>query len=135
MASLKILDDDYVSMWYHPEPRILHHQFHKYVWGETFREALNRGVSLFIEHGASKWLSDDRANAALSQADTDWAMNDWFPRVLKAGWKYWGIVLPENVIGQINMKRFIAAYSARGVTTQVFSDPVAAMSWLEKQGQ
>jgi hypothetical protein len=135
VSKLTILDDDYVSMWYHPEARVVHHKFHKYVWGAALRDALNRGVSVFIEHGASKWLSDDRASGALSKADTEWAMNDWFPRVLKAGWKHWGIVLPENAVGEINIQRFAAAYSARGVTTQVFSDPGAAMSWLEKQGR
>lgn len=126
------MDNEFVSMWFHSDKRILHHEFHKYLWGDTFREALNKGLEVFLQHGANKWLSDDRKNAALSQADTDWAMNDWFPRVLKAGWKYWAIVLPDNVIGQMNMKRFISNYSKQGIAVRVFNDPAAAMTWLEK---
>jgi hypothetical protein len=135
VTKLEILDNEDVGMWCHPESRILHHKFRRYVWGATLREALNRGATVFIEHGASKWLSDDRSNGALSKADTEWAMNDWFPRVQKAGWKYWAIVLPDNAVGEKNMQRFVAAYSELGVTAQVFGDPVAAMAWLEKQGR
>ena len=132
MSKITILDNEFVSMWYHPELRILHHKFHKYLWGEAFREALNKGVEIFEEHQACKWLSDDRLNASLSMEDTNWAMTQWFPRVRKAGWKYWAIVLPENIIGQMNMKRFIADYSAQGVAVQVFGDPDEAMTWLQE---
>src|SRR5882757_9151645 len=107
-STITVIDNEFVSMWFYIDKGILHHEFHKYLWGDTFREALNKGVEVFQHHHASKWLSDDRKNAALSQADTEWAIENWFPRVLKAGWKYWALVLPENVIGQMNMKRFIA---------------------------
>jgi hypothetical protein len=129
---IQVLDSDSVNMQYHEESGILEHRFQKHVWGATFRDALNKGLEALKQHGGTKWLSDDRANAALSQDDTDWAMNDWFPRVQKAGWKYWAIVLPEHVIGQMNMKRFIATYSAKGVVVRVFDNPLAAMVWLKK---
>jgi hypothetical protein len=126
-----VIDSDAVHMQYHPERGILEHRFLQHVWGATFREALDTGLAVLQKHGGTKWLSDDRANVAVPQDDTDWAMNDWFPRVKKAGWKYWAIVLPEHIVGQMNMKRFIGAYSQKGVTTRVFDDPGAAMTWLE----
>jgi hypothetical protein len=129
---IDVLENESVSMQYHEDTGILEHQFHKHVWGATFRDALDKGLAVLQQHRGTKWLSDDRANAALPQADTDWALNDWFPRVKKAGWKYWAIVLPEHVIGQMNMKRFIATYSAKGVMARVFDNPQAAMAWLKK---
>jgi hypothetical protein len=129
--SIVVLENDCVTMRYHEDSGILEHRFHKHMWGAKFREALDKGLEVLKAHGGSKWLSDDRCNAALPQDDTNWALNDWFPRVMKAGWKYWAIVLPEHVIGQMNMKRFIATYSAKGVTTRIFDDPVAAMEWLK----
>ncbi len=127
-----VIDNDSVTMQYHVESGILEHRFHKHVWGATFREALDRGVRVLGERGGTKWLSDDRANAAVPQEDTDWALQDWFPRAQRAGWKYWAIVLPEHVIGQMNMKRFISTYSQKGVVARVFDNPVAAMIWLKK---
>ena len=130
--STLVLDNEFVTMQYHDEAGILEHRFHKHVWGTAFREALDKGLEVLKQHGGTKWLSDDRSNASLPQDDTDWALNDWFPRVQKAGWKYWAIVLPEHVIGQMNMKRFIATYSAKGVVAAVFDNPVSAMAWLKK---
>jgi len=129
-----VLENDVVRLWYHPEERIVHHQFLKFIWGKQFREVLNEGLKVFEHEGATKWLSDDRENSALSKDDTEWAMTDWFPRVAKAGWKHWSIVLPRNVIGQMNMTRFIAAYSARGLVVNVFEEPAAALDWLERAG-
>jgi hypothetical protein len=129
---LTVIENDFVTMRYHEDSGILEHQFHKHMWGETFRDALNKGVEALQKYGGSKWLSDDRANAALPQEDTDWGLNEWFPRAQKAGWKYWAIVLPEHVIGQMNMKRIISTYAAKGVVTRIFDNPAAAMAWLKK---
>lgn len=41
--------------------------------------------------------------------------------------------MPEAIIGQMNMKRFIKMYSDRGVTVRAFTDPDEALKWLESQ--
>lgn len=133
MAITTILENDYLTVWYHNESRIVHHQFNKFVYGDRFREGLNTGVSLLKKHACHKWLSDDRKNSALSPEDVEWCMTDFFPRAIKAGWKYWAIIMPQKVIGQLNMKRFIETYSDMGLTVKVFSDPDKAMSWLDSQ--
>ena len=128
-----ILDNEYATLLYHPETKIVHHQFHKPIGGQAFRDVLNKGLEVFQEFGAQKWLSDDRANSALSPEDGEWGTNNWNPRVIAAGWKYWAIVMPAKVIGQMNMQYFIKVNSELGVTARVFSDPDEAMRWLEAQ--
>jgi hypothetical protein len=59
-------------------------------------------------------------------------MNTWSPRVLKAGWKQWAVVLPQKVLGQMNMQRFIDMYKERGLEVRAFTDPAPALAWLEK---
>lgn len=127
------LDTNYATLWYHDDEKIVHHKFHKFIYGQQFRDVLENGLKIFKEEGASKWLSDDRENSALPAEDGAWAMNDWSPRVLDAGWKYWAIVLPEKNIGQMNMQQFIDSYSPLGLTVRVFSDPDEALKWLESQ--
>jgi hypothetical protein len=128
-----ILDNEYVTVWYHPEKKIVHHEFHKFVYGKAFRDALNAGAEAMQHYGAEKWLSDDRQNSALPQKDLEWGRSDWFPRVRAAGWKYWAIVQPENVLGQMNMEREARVNVDKGVTTALFRDPDEAMAWLERQ--
>lgn len=70
-------------------------------------------------------------NGALPPTDLEWADKVWFPQTVKAGWKYWALVLPEEVIGQMNIKRHIKLYKDRGITVEVFRDPDEAIRWLE----
>lgn len=126
-----VLENKTATLVYHPEQRIVHHTFHQFVFGEAFRAILTTGAELMEKHRATKWLSDDRGNSALSEADADWAVKTWQPRVMKAGWKYWAVVLPARVVGQMNMQRWLKLYSDQGITAQVFSEPTAALAWLE----
>lgn len=127
-----LLDSEHATVWYHPDGRIVHHKFHKPLSGAAFRSVLETGAAMFEKHGATKWLSDDRANGALHPDDSAWAMNEWSPRVVKAGWKQWAIVMPEQVLGKLNMKRFINMYSELGVAVQTFEEPDAALEWLRR---
>jgi hypothetical protein len=131
MPAIKIIEDPNISMWYHPESKILHHQTHQFFCGKPFRDALNKGVEVFQKYGAQKWLSDDRETPALSKEDLEWGDKDWFPRVAQCGWKYWAIVMPEKVVGQLTMKRLADTYNSRGVVTKIFSSPDEAQKWLE----
>jgi len=133
MTPETILQDEYATLLYHPDTKIVHHQFHKFVHDETFRAPLIKGMELMKKHGVAKWLSDDRGNAALGAADTEWAQTVWFPGVKAAGWKHWAVVMPEKVVGQLNMKQWVTQYQALGINSQVFSDPAAAMTWLVAQ--
>lgn len=130
MGRVPVLENDSVSLWRYEESRIVHHEFHGHIWGEHFRQTLELGARVFETYGANSWLSDERANCSLPFEDADWARTVWFPRVQRAGWKNWAIVLPKHVIGQMNMKRLISIYSALGISTQTFEDPDTALRWL-----
>jgi hypothetical protein len=124
------IDNEFVSLRYHQRTRIVHHEFKQFVHGENFRNVLEKGLEIFTKHSANKWLSDDRGNTAIKPADAEWAIQDWAPRVIAAGWKFWAVVLPENVIGQMNMRRWLKTYSEKGVTAEPFTTPEEAMKWL-----
>ena len=126
-----ISDTEYATLWYYPDPKIVHHRFHKPIKGEEFRQVLLKGLDIFRQNGAQKWLSDDRLNASLPVEDSDWGQQQWFPQVFAAGWKFWAIVLPDKVFGRMNMQNFIKAYSEQGLTIEVFGDMDEAMKWLE----
>ena len=131
MAKVTALDNAHISLWYHPDSKVVHHQIHQYTAGTLLREANEKGIQLLQEHGACKWLSDDRNNGPLPPEDLEWAQTNWTPRAIKAGWKYWALVIPEKAVAQMNMKRFQAEFAQAGVTVRTFTDPESAMKWLE----
>lgn len=130
--SITIFDDDNITLLYHPISKIVHMQFHRFLFGKPFRNALDRVAETFLKYSACKWLSDDRENTAISNADLEWCERDWFPRVAKAGWKYWAIVKPEKIIGQMTMRKLADSYRGRGIVAQMFTDVEEAMQWLAK---
>ena len=116
-----------------PIKKIVHHQIKKFIYGEPLKTLMTRGADVFIEHGCTKWLSDNRNNSALRKEDVEWGQQNWEGRILKKGWKFWALVMPEKVVGQMNMQKIVDRYADIGVTVEIFSDPDKAMSWLEKQ--
>lgn len=131
MSRTTIIDTDYATLYYYPEAKIVHHVFHKFIYGQEFRQILEKGLEIFKEHGAQKWLSDDRLNAALPKDDSEWGVNEWSPRVMAAGWKYWALVMPDKISGQMNMQRFIDLYLTKGVVIQIHDNVDEALKWLE----
>ncbi len=126
-----ILENEYATLVYHLQDKIVHHTFHKPLAGAPFREVLTRGVELFERNGANKWLSDDRGNGALHPDDGKWAMEVWSNRTVAAGWKYWAIVMPDAALGRANMRRFIREYADRGVDVKIFETSQEALEWLK----
>ncbi len=133
MPDIVALDNEFVTVAYDPEAGIVHHEMHRFVVSAIFRQALDAGLELMRTHRASKWLSDDRRNGALSNDDVEWARLDWRPRALAAGFRTWAMVLPEVVVGKMRTRRIVEDARRSGLTVEIFDDPVAARRWLEDQ--
>lgn len=133
MSKLTIIDNEYASLWYYPETKIVHHKIKKYILGQQLQDLLNAGTEQLKKNGAQKWLSDDRNNNALTAKDSEWTNNVWLPNTAKVGWKYWALVQPEKITGQLNMKKQANFTTDAGVVVKVFNDPDEAMKWLEAQ--
>ena len=126
-----ILENDHVTILYYADNKLIHHTCHKPVSGESFRTLMEAGADALEELGAIKWLSDDRLNSVLPQEDMDWANANWHPRVAKAGWKYWALVVPEAVLARFAMTRPVGSAFEGGVRTMAFTDLDEAKKWLE----
>jgi hypothetical protein len=131
MSKVVVFENGSVTVWYHPESKIIHHEMHKFTFGEAFTTALNAGLEALKKNHATKWLSDDRKNPVVTKEDTEWGQTVWFPAVKAAGWKYWAIVQPEKILAKTSMDAFIKQYSELGISARMFSNPEDALKWLE----
>jgi hypothetical protein len=130
MSVITLLDNPSAKLMYHPEEQIVHHQFHKGLDSETLRLVLNTGIDLLREHRAVKWLSDNRAIGPHEEDDRKWINEVWLPKVLTAGWKYWALIVPDDVKGRQDMSSYIQLFYENGVRVMVFTDVQAAKKWL-----
>jgi hypothetical protein len=133
MPPVTVLQTPSVTLYYHSDAKIVHHEIRRFVTGKDFRDLLSAGSDVLRKHQARKWLSDDRGQWALAKEDLAWSETQWAPAVAKAGWKYWAIVRAEKVLAQVAMEQLAAKYGKLGVTAKFFTDPREARTWLEQQ--
>ncbi len=128
-----VLQNEHITLWYYPALKIVHHQMLRAPTSAEFRELLDHGAETLERNGAVKWMSDDRGNTLLRPDDEQWADAEWLPRVLRAGFKYWAIILPEAAIGKLNMQRLAAQHARHGIVSRIESLPGPAFTWLKAQ--
>lgn len=133
MISETVTDNDYAKVLYYPEKGIVHHQWKKFCFGKTFQDIMMASTNCLKTRKGTKWLSDDTNFSVLSQEDTIWGQQTWFPETIAAGWKHWAIILPVKQVGKMNIKKLIAEYNGAGINTNVFENVDDAMKWLEAQ--
>lgn len=104
--------------------------FKGYIHGEDLHSAFNSGYEKLKKEKGYKWLSDNRGLPVYKEEDVTWINEDWFPRILKAGWKYWALIEPKSAIGEMVMKKF-QFYSDKGVKIQVFNSIEDGLEWLK----
>ncbi|HET9953160.1 MAG TPA: hypothetical protein VFQ61_01580 [Polyangiaceae bacterium] len=131
MEPVVLFEEESLILWYHPDENIVHHQLRKFPDSGTFREMLTRGAECLEQYKSKKWLSDDTGNVVVRDSDIEWGNSVWVPRVLRAGFKFWAIVMPVSAVGQLSMQRIAAAHRKLGVNAQTFSDLSSAFSWLK----
>ncbi len=130
MDRITLIHNDHVSLWYHPGDKIVHHRYEKYADSESHRAMLLKGVECLERYHATKWLSDDRNHIVVREEDAKWGQQVWTPRAIRAGFKYWAIVLPMAAIGKLNLTRLAEEHAKLGVTVKSFADIDPAFSWL-----
>jgi len=133
MPPVTVFETPNVTLWYHPQTGIVHHEIRRFISGNEFRDLLTSGSDVLRKNSARKWLSDDRGQWVLRKDDIAWSESMWAPNAVKAGWKYWAVVRADKVLAQVAMDELAARYAALGVQAQFFTDPRNAMGWLEKQ--
>ena len=132
MSIVTIIDNDHITVEYDFDRKIVQHVVHQPIGGDVLHEALEAGTEALREYGACKWLSDDRKNGPISQEEAEWG-DAWGQRTIESGWKYWAMVVPEEIVAAGSMAPAIEDFYERGLRVMVFSNREDALAWLERQ--
>ena len=41
-----VLNNEYITIWYYHQKKIIHHEFHKFTHGKEFQDALSTGAAI-----------------------------------------------------------------------------------------
>lgn len=135
MQSITLVENEYVTLAYFPDAKMLQHTIHKHVDEQAFKQVLDIGVDALKNYKIDRWLSDDRNNGPFSPEFSQWALNDWIPRAIANGWKYWANVVPNDVKAAGTLMPFIHALSDKGLRMMLFTKADEAGQWLREAGR
>lgn len=125
-----ILDNEYATILCMPDDEIIYHCFKQFAEGDNFRTVMSTGADAFEKYGCTKWLSDDTKIGVYNSDDTNWGEVHFTPRVVKAGWTNWVIIMPERVAGKMRLKTVIEHFKSFGVTVDVYDDADEGYAFL-----
>jgi len=117
-----IIDNTFATVRHNTQDNYLHHTFHQPISGQPFRTIMNEALDYLTSHQVTKWLSDDRKNAAFRPEDVEFAVADWGPRAAEAGWQHWALVVPEQVAARASMNKIVSVFFTMGVKVVIFTD-------------
>ena len=132
MSEVVIYDDEFITVKYLDDKRIIYHTVHKLIEGQPLRDALVAGTEALKTYGACKWLSDDRLNGPLTPEDIEWGFINWNLPTIKAGWKFWAVVVPTELIAAGSMTQTINTLFDLGLRVMAFDNLKEAVEWLDK---
>lgn len=77
----------------------------------TYRATLNMAVDLINEHELRYFLTDQRRRGAILHEDEIWLVNDWAPRMAKAGLVRAAIVQSPDFFNRTTIDRVVQTVS------------------------
>jgi len=129
-SEIILASEEFITVKYLPERGIIYHTIHKPMTGKPLHNILDKAAEFLKEQGVRKWLSDDRKNGPIPPEDALWG-RDWNQRMIKAGWKYWAIVVPAEIHAAGALSPVIDELYELGLRMMVFSDIEKAFEWLD----
>jgi hypothetical protein len=130
---ITVVETDTYTAWCYPDNGIIHHQFNRPCRGDEFRTPMLQAAEAFEKYHCTKWLSDDRKFGPLDPEDWKWGEVHFTDRIIKKGWKYSAMVLPEDMFGKISTSALVDYFDAKGVEAKFFTYIEKAKQWLHSK--
>jgi len=101
--------------------------------GEPFREYMEAIIEALEVEGSDRVLADtSQFDAALTQDDQVWSVQDWSPRAEAAGLDHMALVMPESVVAEMSVDS-IVDMADDTINRGLFDDVDEAREWLAEQ--
>lgn len=96
-----------------------------------FHNCLTEGLMLFKKIESKKWICDRSLVEDFGIEEQNWMQNVWFPKIIKAGLKYYGIVLPHHSDMKLTAHDLLDVLELN-LLTEYFDDLKGAKGWIVK---
>ena len=99
---------------------------------ERFRNILEEIINVLESKHATIIIADARDMFAISPHNQEWILKSWYPRAVKAGFRYQGLILNKDTFSELSVKQISNEYDSSTVVTHYFSSPSEALDWVRE---
>ena len=133
-------ENKHVTLYWNPELQAIGTWFRPEEFGEswdsseTVKQALEGGLELIREHGATRWIADTREMPVMSAQTQQWVVEQWWPRAFAEGFRWLAILLPQSTMAKLAVDEAVAtAEDSPSHETRYFGEVDAAKAWLRSK--
>ena len=131
-----LLKTRFVQVEYHAEVPCIQNTHLCPVLGKDFRASVDKVLELYQklkkDHRELFWLADTRKFGVMAADDQEWLLKDWNVRAYKAGVRYVGFIVPENIFGELSIKKYNDNVSQQETfETRIFENANNAREWFK----
>lgn len=101
-----------------------------YAEGQRLQEIFDQLILALQVKKCSMIIADAREMFVISPKDRQWTIDEWYPRAVKAGFKYQGLILSKDTFNELSVKQISAHYDENKVSTMYFTSPSVALDWV-----
>ncbi len=100
-------DAPYVNLKADPTTGLITIRWKNYAASGTYRATLNLAVEWIEHHKLRYFLTDQRRRGPILHEDQIWLVNDWAPRMAKAGLERAAVVQSQDYFNRAAVNRFV----------------------------
>jgi hypothetical protein len=104
----------------------------EFVSSSEFHKIMDTMIELLEVMKSSIIYADARKMKVISDLDQNWLAHDWYPRALKAGFKYQAIMVSPNTFSEYGIRNITKTYDMDMVQSMICTKPEVALEWIKK---
>lgn len=120
-----------VTVQWDDELKAVYCEWQGFIFGDDYKQALNKIYELFIQKKANRLFSDNRKMRVINQEDQLWVATEWVPKIRAAGLKHSAIIIPRSELADKTLKTLIHKVgNTRTDGSAYFDDIEKAKEWM-----
>lgn len=101
-----------------------------YITSAEFRSINEQILEFMVKYNLKKNIHEIHALAVPYPSDRKWYIENYLPRVIKAGIRYAAVIVPKNMLARLVVEDIIEAIKPDEIEVRTFHDLSLAREWL-----
>ena len=128
---IAIYNKEHLAVFYDESARMARMKWKGFATSPQLREGLNEFLNIVVREKSLICLADLKQMQSITQADEEWIINEWFPKIVLSGMKKLAFVTSLDYFNNTSINRIMRATQPLiTFETEYFIDSGDAFKWL-----